>query len=203
MSTSAWKTVYCYSAETGEYVGETFAQRSPLDDDDVYLTPAWAADEPPPQVGPRQAAVFRAEDGAVPSHCTGGEWCVLPDWRSVPLWSKTNAQPVAAQIGDTPERLQATELEPSAFCLWDGDSWEVDTATRLAALTATAEAEIASLRVAADAAIVPLQDAVDLQMATPEEEEKLTAWRRYRVELSRVRQQSGFPISVVWPPLPA
>lgn len=38
----------------------------------------------------------------------------------------------------------------------------------------------------ATARIAPLQDAVDLGIATPEEVAQLTAWKRYRVDLSRL-----------------
>jgi hypothetical protein len=56
----------------------------------------------------------------------------------------------------------------------------------------------------ADAAlrIAPLEDAVELGEATASEVSSLSAWRSYRVRLSRVDQQPGFPKSVVWPESP-
>ncbi|MBO9647348.1 MAG: tail fiber assembly protein [Variovorax sp.] len=54
----------------------------------------------------------------------------------------------------------------------------------------------ASLRIA------PLQDAVDLDEATAVELAALKAWKQYRVALSRVDQQAGFPIAVDWPKAP-
>ncbi|UTH73997.1 tail fiber assembly protein [Chromobacterium sp. IIBBL 290-4] len=203
MTETTQKTVYCYSAATGEYAGETTAQRSPLDVDEIYLIPAWAAETAPPAAGPRQAVAWRTVDGAIPQHCIlGGGWQLLPDWRGVPLWSKATAQPVAAQLGDTPDSLEATELEPPPFGVWQGKAWAVDTTAQQAAQTAATEAEIAAKRSQADAAIIPLQDAADLKMATTAEEDQLTAWRRYRVELSRVPQQSGYPGKIDWPTLP-
>lgn len=206
MTELAEKTVYSYSSQTGEYAGETTAMRSPLDEAEVYLIPAWAADAAPPAAGKREAAVFRADDGSVPSHClNGGRWQTVPDWRATPLWSKTTAQPVTAQLGDTPDSLAATELEPPPFGVWKGKGWVVDKAAQLAAQTAAAEADIAARRAQADAAIVPLQDAVDLAMATPAEAELLAAWRRYRVALSRLPQRAGWPQLAAsdWPPQPA
>lgn len=59
------------------------------------------------------------------------------------------------------------------------------------------------LRLSADFTIAPLQDAADLDEATPEETAKLKAWRQYRVKLSRVHSQPGYPLSIEWPSLPA
>jgi len=51
--------------------------------------------------------------------------------------------------------------------------------------------------------IAPLQDAVDLEEATTEEVAMLKKWKKYRVELSRIEQQPGFPADVAWPVIPA
>lgn len=50
--------------------------------------------------------------------------------------------------------------------------------------------------------IAPLQDAVDLDDATPAEIAALKAWKQYRVALNRIEQQAGFPASVNWPVKP-
>ncbi|TBM25671.1 tail fiber assembly protein [Hafnia paralvei] len=68
-------------------------------------------------------------------------------------------------------------------------------------LLAQAEENRAQLMAEANQKITPLQDAVDLGMATEAEEVSLTAWRTYRVLLSRV-DTSAAP-DVVWPELPA
>lgn len=62
--------------------------------------------------------------------------------------------------------------------------------------------EVARRRVAADSAIAPLQDAVDLEDATAEEADRLKAWKRYRVALSRVPEQEGYPGEIDWPAPP-
>lgn len=51
--------------------------------------------------------------------------------------------------------------------------------------------------------IAPLQDAVDLDEATPAETALLKQWKQYRVALSRIEQQAGFPATVIWPTAPA
>ncbi|MFK0092868.1 tail fiber assembly protein [Pseudomonas sp. NPDC090592] len=70
-------------------------------------------------------------------------------------------------------------------------------------LQATAMAEIAQRRGTADVAIAPLQDAVDLDDATPAEAEALIAWKRYRVALNRLQDQPDYPNAIDWPALPA
>ena len=70
-------------------------------------------------------------------------------------------------------------------------------------LRATATAEIAQRRATADLAIAPLQDAVDLEEATPEENDALKAWKRYRIALNCLPEQPGFPETIDWPELPA
>ncbi|MGR2680043.1 tail fiber assembly protein [Chromobacterium haemolyticum] len=65
-----------------------------------------------------------------------------------------------------------------------------------------AEFKLKQERAIADSAIMPLQDAFDLKMATDAESKNLAAWRRYRVELSRVPQQPGFPSKIDWPTPP-
>ncbi|AOZ48893.1 tail fiber assembly protein [Chromobacterium vaccinii] len=197
------KTVYGYHPQTGEYTGETTAQRSPLEAGEVYLIPAWAAEAMPPAAAAGSAAAFRANDGTVPAAAAGGNWRVLPDWRGVPLWSTSTAQRVVAALGDTPASLGATELEPPPFGVWNGRGWVVDAAALQAAQKTSAEAEVAFRRSQADAAVVPLQDAADLGIATTAETELLTAWRRYRVLLSRVPQQAKFPTQIDWPTPPA
>jgi hypothetical protein len=51
--------------------------------------------------------------------------------------------------------------------------------------------------------IAPLQDAVDLGEATPEETAALTAWKRYRIALNRIELQASFPRDIQWPERPA
>lgn len=48
--------------------------------------------------------------------------------------------------------------------------------------------------------IAPLQDAVDLNVATEQEKKKLIEWKYYRVALSRIETKEGANIS--WPELP-
>lgn len=70
-------------------------------------------------------------------------------------------------------------------------------------LLAGVTAEVSQRRAAADRAIAPLQDAVDLEDATEAEAELLKLWKRYRVALSRLHEQAGYPTEITWPAPPA
>ncbi|MDF0606614.1 tail fiber assembly protein [Neisseriaceae bacterium TC5R-5] len=186
------KTVYTYHAETGEFMGDTLADRSPLDKEVVWLMPIYSTEQAPPSTGEQQVAAFQ-----------NGEWSVQADWRGVPLWSKQTAQLVQARWGDTPESLQATTIAPPPeFAVWQGKKWGINTNAQAQAQQAEVESELARRRAVADAAITPLQDAVDLGMATEQELQFLQSWKRYRVELSRVPQQAEYPQNVIWPEIP-
>ncbi|MNP31824.1 Caudovirales tail fiber assembly protein [compost metagenome] len=64
-------------------------------------------------------------------------------------------------------------------------------------------AQAAAHRAAADSAIDPLQDAVDLEEVTEAEAAELKAWKKYRVALNRVPDQPGYPDTIDWPVAPA
>lgn len=66
-----------------------------------------------------------------------------------------------------------------------------------------AQTEAARLRESADYAIAPLQDAVDVDEATEQDLVVLKAWKKYRVALSRVPEQEGYPAIIEWPIVPA
>ncbi|HDW3554113.1 TPA: tail fiber assembly protein [Escherichia coli] len=66
-------------------------------------------------------------------------------------------------------------------------------------LTDQAERKKQSLLAEAAKAIAPLQDAVDIGEATPEEEAKLKAWKKFRVNVNRV-DTSQLPAT--FPPIP-
>lgn len=67
-------------------------------------------------------------------------------------------------------------------------------------LLAQAEETRAQLMAEANHKITPLQDALDLDMATDEELAQLNAWKTYRVLLSRI-DVSRVP-DIEWPEVP-
>lgn len=63
-----------------------------------------------------------------------------------------------------------------------------------------AEERRSRLRLAADTAIQPLQDASDLGIATDDEASKLIAWKKYRVMLMRIKTEDKE--NITWPKQP-
>lgn len=70
-------------------------------------------------------------------------------------------------------------------------------------LLSTVVSDMAQRRAVADAAIAPLQDAVELEEATEAEATLLIEWKRYRVALSRLPELEGYPNEIDWPAPPA
>ncbi len=69
-------------------------------------------------------------------------------------------------------------------------------------LCAIAQLQIVELLTTATDKIAPLQDAVDLGIATTAEATSLTAWKTYRVAVNRVPTQAGYPTTIDWPTMP-
>lgn len=69
-------------------------------------------------------------------------------------------------------------------------------------IIASASEEITQRLAVSTGKIAPLQDAVDLGIATDDETTSLTAWKNYRVLVNRVPTQSGYPTQIEWPLMP-
>lgn len=134
-----------------------------------------------------------------------GKWTLLEDNRGVDLYNTSDGSKYEGDykgIGAIPDHL-TTEPKPSDHHVWKNGGWWIDPEAEeeLAydALKKQADSKIISLLQAASEAIAPLQDAVDLGMATDEEAGMLVEWKKYRVLLNRVAAQPGFPREVEWP----
>mgnify|MGYP002724250275 CR=1 FL=1 len=102
--------------------------------------------------------------------------------------------------GDYPADI--TLYEPATpYDKWNGERWVTDKTAQQEAEISAANATKAALVKIASEHIEPLQDAVDLGMATDDEKARFNAWRKYRVLLSRV-DISTAP-SITWPKSPA
>lgn len=80
---------------------------------------------------------------------------------------------------------------------------EMRDAEAVAAAIEVVKQEISRRRKIADHTIAPLQDAVDIGEASEEETLLLTTWKRYRIALSKVTEQEGYHVNVIWPEEPA
>lgn len=183
--TEGWALAYCANVADAEYIGEQ----------DVWVSvgtglPAGAyLDEPP---APEQdKAIVRQSDG----------WARVADYRGQTAYSKVNrAQQQITTPGKLPETL--TLLAPSSqFDVWDEAlaAWVTDVAAENAWNLEQATSQRNLLLAEANQQIAVLADAVDLGMATEPEQAAYTAWRQYRVQLSRLDlTQPPIP----WPPKP-
>ncbi|HHH2926866.1 tail fiber assembly protein [Citrobacter farmeri] len=128
---------------------------------------------------------------------TGTDWRLEEDHRGVTVYSIENKQEsVIDYIG--PVRDGFVVVAPtSPFDKWDGQKWVADAEAQHATDVAVAAQKKGFLLAEANIAITPLQDAIDLDMATDAEKSLLLAWKKYRVLLMRV--DTAKP---VWPTLP-
>lgn len=119
-------TLYHYHPETGELIGQSTADRSPLEPD-IWLIPAHATDQTPPKAKVRQVAVFR-----------DGRWQLSPDWRATALWSTEDGAAVSiTEIGLTPADIHATDKpRPNPAHLWQDGQWQEDADLKSALLDA-------------------------------------------------------------------
>lgn len=184
-SSAGWASVYTTIPLTGEYVSPQEAWVSI----GTGLPAGAYLDEPmPPEQG---KAIVRQ----------GGTWALVDDHRGQTAYDKqTGTKTVIAEIGELPATL--TMLPPqSQFDVWDepAGAWVKDVAAEQQSLTAQAKQQKTALLAEATSMFAPLQDAVDMGMATPEEEAALLDWKRYRVELSRVDVAKR---PVTWPVSP-
>ncbi|HCR3777860.1 TPA: tail fiber assembly protein [Morganella morganii] len=105
-------------------------------------------------------------------------------------------------VSDSNDNLIFVQWTTDKYKTWsakDNDFVYVENYRELA--QADAEIQKQALMAEASDIIAPLQDAVDLDMATPEEESALKEWKKYRVLLNRVDTSPG--VGVVWPTRPA
>ena len=140
-----------------------------------------------------------AKEGFCPCE-KDGAWINIPDYRGVTAYDKETVRPVKIDdIGELPDNV--TLIVPDVeFPKWIGKKWVTDTIAKKESDIASAEAQRQYLLSEATAIIAPLQDAVDFEDATPEEEKALKAWRKYRIQLSRIDTSTAPNID--WPVKP-
>lgn len=128
-------------------------------------------------------------------------WEYLVDHRGEIVWNiKTGAEIQISVPGEYP--VDTTIYPPATpYDKWNGERWVTDESAQKTAEVAAANANKAALLKSASEQIEPLQDAVDLDMATDDEKARFNEWRKYRVLLTRV-DTSAAP-AITWPEAPA
>lgn len=176
---------------------------------DYEVKPHLAVLVPPPEVEEGFVARWITSKDPVTSLNFGnegtGQWEIVKDNRGKKLYNTMDGSIYTGEyigIGDFPDGV--TDIAPpSPLHEWNGTEWEIDPEleneqAREKAI-ADVNARIASALAVCNQAILPLQDAVELDIATPQEVDKLKEWKRYRVLLNRVPTQDGYPFDVTFP----
>ncbi|RYC43023.1 tail fiber assembly protein [Pectobacterium zantedeschiae] len=183
---TGWITVYHVNPTTREYQSASYEYVM----QGVGLPADSYADEP--QLPPVGQALRRSADGK--------SWEQVPDYRGQTVYSTETRQPqTVMQFGALPENM--TFLAPvTEFDKWDGMTWVTNREAQQLAAAQSLQQDLAARRATANTRITELSYAVDLAIATDEEQERLTQWKIYLVALSRLDLTDS---SVVWPEAPS
>uniref|UniRef100_UPI003F84F41D tail fiber assembly protein n=1 Tax=Escherichia coli TaxID=562 RepID=UPI003F84F41D len=178
-------TIYNLLAGTNEFIGEG----------DAYIPPhtglpANSTDIAPPDIPAGFVAVFNSDDAS---------WHLVEDHRGKTVYDVASGDALfISEPGPLPENV--TWLSPAGeYQKWDGVSWVKDEEAEKLFRIREAEEKKARLIQEATDNIAILQDAVNLEIATNEENSQLDSWRKYRVLVSRI-DTSTAP-DIVWPEL--
>ncbi|AHM43536.1 tail fiber assembly protein [Escherichia coli] len=177
--------IYNLLAGTNEFIGEG----------DAYIPPhtglpANSTDIAPPEIPAGFVAVFNSENES---------WIIVEDHRGKTVYDVASGDALfISELGPLPENV--TWLSPAGeYQKWDGVSWVKDEEAEKLFRIREAEEKKARLIQEATDNIAILQDAVNLEIATTEENSQLDSWRKYRVLVSRI-DTSTAP-DIVWPEL--
>ncbi|WP_410743109.1 tail fiber assembly protein [Citrobacter freundii] len=176
-------TIYNLSSATNEFIGKG----------DGYIPantglPAYSTDIAPPTTKDGFVAVFNFDSG---------KWSLVEDHRGKVVYNiHTGESTTINQLGKLPDDVVSVAPE-GHFVKWDGKKWVHDAdAEKIAQITQATQQKESLLALAASK-IAPLQDAVDLDIATEAEAALLLAWKKYRVLLNRINPNDTPDIN--WP----
>lgn len=172
-------TVFNLRSDTNEFIGAS----------DAYIPartglPAHCTDISPPEIPENMAAVF---DGNV--------WSVLQDHRGKTVYDTDTGESIFIEkLGALPVNTVSIATT-GEFVKWDGKKWVHDSDAEKANAVRTANEQKITYINEATKVINTLQDAIELEMATNQEREKLIEWKKYRVLLMRVNtEHPDFPV---------
>ncbi|EGC9335346.1 tail fiber assembly protein [Salmonella enterica] len=175
--------IFNLRSDTNEFIGAG----------DAYIPPhtglpANCTDIAPPDIPSSHIAVFDAETQT---------WSLQEDHRGETVYDTTTGNQVyISASGPLPENV--TSVSPGGeYQKWDGKAWVKDGAAEKAAQLRQEEETKSRLLQMASEKIAPLQDAVDLDIATDDEKAQLDEWKKYRVLVNRVDTTSPD-----WPDVP-
>ncbi|EAA0894706.1 tail fiber assembly protein [Salmonella enterica] len=184
--TSQTIKIFNLRSDTNEFIGAG----------DAYIPPhtglpANCTDIAPPDIPSSHIAVFDAETQT---------WSLQEDHRGETVYDTTTGNQVyISEPGPLPENV--TSVSPDGeYQKWDSKAkvWVKDEAAEKAAQLRQAEETKNRLLQIASEKIAPLQDSVDLDIATDDEKAQLDEWKKYRILVNRVDTSNPD-----WPEKPA
>ncbi|EAT5889962.1 tail fiber assembly protein [Salmonella enterica] len=178
--------IFNLRSDTNEFIGAG----------DAYIPPhtglpANCTDVAPPEIPTSHIAIFDAETQT---------WTLHEDHRGETVYdTATGNQVYISEPGPLPENVTSVSPE-NQYQKWDGKAWVKDEVAEAAARLIEAEGTKNNLLQMALTKIAPLQDAVELDIATSEERAQLNEWKKYRVLVNRVDTSTAPKID--WPKKP-
>ncbi len=178
-------TIYNLLAGTNEFIGEG----------DAYIPPhtglpANSTDIAPPDIPAGFVAVFNSDEAS---------WHLVEDHRGKTVYDVASGDALfISELGPLPENV--TWLSPGGSIRSGTAQPGEGYGSRKTVPDPGGRRNKNSLMQVASEHIAPLQDAVDLEIATEEENSLLEAWKKYRVLLNRVDTSTAPDIE--WPEEP-
>lgn len=120
------------------------------------------------------------------------------DYRGIVYRTDNGKSLLWREVGELPNTV-TLKAWPGTHYHWTGDDWKLDQSALAAEKKAQVLMERDVLMQHAQLRIAPLHYAEQLQLITPDEQTALMGWMRYCVELNRLEQSPGFPMSMEWP----
>ena len=174
--------IYNYDAQTGEFISDGDSAPSPLEDG-VFLIPAYATTDAPPDAEAGHARVFN-----------GSTWVQAVDLRGTHYWDADGTEYVMESLGEMPDDALLAKPEPV-----------------IPPAPTPTDAVLAQMaRMRRDLLISMVQwratryeHQTALSVATADTHEQYVAVLTYIQALRDVPSQSGFPATIDWPVAPA
>ncbi|WP_393950393.1 tail fiber assembly protein [Kluyvera intermedia] len=164
--------IFNLRADTNEFIGAGDAYIAPHTG-----LPAHCTDVEPPEAVSGTVAVYDLKNGV---------WNILEDHRGITVYDITSMIPTQlTELGPIPDGF--TVISPDGeYQKWNGNSWVKDEEAEKTAKYNETISTKNNLMQVANENILPLQDAVDLDIATDDEKQKLSEWKKFRVMVNRV-----------------
>lgn len=196
------KPAYSFDPVSGIYLGETVADLDPKVPDN-WLFPAHSVATQPPTAAAGQIAVI---------DLTALTWTVETAWFSTPLYLTSTGDGYVLGstvdgatfngLGALPAWLTSA-AKPSDLYVWTNGAWAVDPALESNSQAAAAQAQCATLMAQASLITSGLSDAYIAGILSDADVARYKAWAAYKLALTQISQQSGYPATITWPTPPA